>query len=140
MQWDNWNHYGEDVKDWRKDLIHYLQICGISYDYEKRQFIQGDQELSLKETIYKTDILKCEFEDIFYKKLVLEINRAYKVGAYTGAFILCRKLIENLIIDILRKKFPPNEENLKIYYRKDDGRFHDFTILLQKLEERKYGM
>ena len=137
MQKDYWNYYGEYVKDWAKDLIHYLSICGVNYDSEKRQFTAGGQGLSFHEAIYKADALKTEFKDQFYNKLVFEINRSYKIGAYTGAFILCRKLIENLMIDILRKKFPPSQENLNLYFRENDGRFHDFKILMENLEEKK---
>jgi hypothetical protein len=139
MQWDKWNHHGEFVKDWRNDLINSLEICNIHYNEEKRQFEEKGNEISLQETIYKTDILKIDFNDTFYKNLVLEINKAYKIGAYTGAFILCRKLIENLVIDILRKKFPPNATNLELYFstKNRGGRFHDFSVLLDNLELKK---
>jgi len=137
MQGNNWNHYGEVIEDWRKDLIHHLEIGGIYYDEEKRQFLEKGDEISLEKVIYKTDILKCKFDDIFYNNLISEINRAYKIGAYTGAFILCRKLIENLVIEILRKKFPPNAKNLEIYYKEKENRFQDFSILIENLDLKK---
>jgi len=44
------------------------------------------------------------FSDEFYKILVQNINLAYRYGLYTAAMVLIRKILENLLIDILRKK------------------------------------
>ena len=45
-------------------------------------------------------------------------------------------MIENLIIDILRLKYPAkNKDNTEIYFYK--GRFRNFRYLLEKLEEKK---
>jgi hypothetical protein len=137
MDSDKWNCYGENVKDWHNNLIHYLDLCGIKYDPEKRQLISSNEDLDIKRIIANSDLIGIKFEDIFYRNLNQEINKCYKMGAYTSSFILSRKLIENLIIDILRKKFPQNKENLDIYYRPKDGRFHDLAILLKNLEDKK---
>lgn len=51
------------------------------------------------------------FNEPFYSDLVDELNKAYNYKIYTAVFLLSRKLIENTIIEILRKKFP-NEKNL----------------------------
>ena len=60
------------------------------------------------------------------------------ISWFTGLVILSRKLIENLIIDVLRKKYPPDKiRNLNLYYDKNKRRFHDFTVLLDNLEKRK---
>ncbi|MFA5518246.1 MAG: hypothetical protein WDA74_03235 [Spirochaetota bacterium] len=137
MSYDNWNYYGEYVKDWHNNLIHFLELCGIKYDSEKKQLVSFEEDLDIKRILAKSDLIDIKFEDIFYRNLNQEINKCYKLGAYTASFILSRKLIENLVIDILRKKFPQNEENLPIYYRIDSGRFHDLTLLLKNFEERK---
>ena len=137
MAWDKWNCWGENVKDWHDNLIHYLGVCGIKYDSEKRQLTSTEEELDIKKIIAKSDLIDIKFEDVFYRNLNQEINKCYKFGAYTASFILSRKLIENLIIDILRRKFPQSQNNLDIYYRINDGRFHDLTILLKHLDEKK---
>jgi len=140
MVHDGWNCWGENVEDWNKNLIHYLDICGIKYDSEKRQLISSEG-LDIQRILAKSDLISIKFEDIFYRNLNEEINKCYKMGAYTTAFILSRKLLENLVIDILRGKFPQSEENLKIYYRLNDhgkdGRFHDFMTLLRNLDNKK---
>ncbi len=76
--------------------------------------------------------------DNFYQRLIKEINHTYQNETYTSTLILCRKLIENLLIDLLRKKFGSNtKEDVEIYYNTKDGRFHDFTYLVKNFEERK---
>lgn len=137
MAYDSWNYYGEQVRDWHSNLIHYLELCGIQYDFDKKQLLSLNEELDIKTIVAKSNLIDIKFEDIFYKNLNQEINKCYKIGAYTAAFILARKLIENLIIDILKKKFPQSEENIPIYYRIDEKRFNDLTILLKNLEENK---
>lgn len=137
LAYDNWNYYGEYVKDWHNNLIHFLELCGIKYDSEKKQLISFEEDFDIKKILAKSDLIDIKFEDIFYRNLNQEINKCYKLGAYTASFILSRKLIENLVIDILRKKYPQDEENLPIYYRAEAGRFHDLTLLLKNFEERK---
>ena len=35
-----------------------------------------------------------------------EINKTYTYGCYTACFVLCRKFLENLIMHILKMKYP----------------------------------
>lgn len=53
--------------------------------------------------------------------------------------VLSRKLIENLVIDILRQKYQLNQDpkNLEIFYNKNKGQFHNFSLLLKNLNQRK---
>lgn len=138
MQWDSWNSFGQNVKDWRGDLIHFLKMCGVEYDLENKELVSVNDNLNMQNTIFNPNLLESKFDDIFYKKICLEINTCFKLGLYTSSCILSRKLIENLIIDILRLKFPQNDTNLPIYYRVGEGRFHDLTILIKQLEKKKY--
>lgn len=73
--------------------------------------------------------------DDFYRKLINEINLLYENQLPMSLSILIRKLFENLIIDILRKKYGTAE--LSLYYNTSRGRFHDFSVLLQNLDSRK---
>ena len=70
----------------------------------------------------------------FVKGHIDEFNRAYSNGCYTSAFILARKIVENLIIDILRDKFPENEE---LYYDDKHKRFKDFSKIINNLRDKK---
>jgi hypothetical protein len=53
-----------------------------------------------------------------------------------STLILSRKLIENLIIELLRKKFP-SKKDMNLYYNTTEKRFHDFSILLGNLNNQK---
>jgi hypothetical protein len=77
-------------------------------------------------------------QDYFYKKLESEINICYTYGAYTVVLILGRKLIENLLIDVLRRKYGEDTfENVEIYFSTDLRRFHDFVVFLKNFSKRK---
>lgn len=71
----------------------------------------------------------------FYKKLFDEINRLYAYNFPMSLSVLIRKLLENLIIDILRKKYGTSE--LSLYYDPSKHRFHDFSTLLKNLKSKK---
>jgi len=73
--------------------------------------------------------------DDFYKRLVDEINYLYINQFPMSLSILIRKLLENLIIDILRKKYGTHD--LQLYYDSSRGRFHDFSVLLKNLDSKK---
>lgn len=76
-------------------------------------------------------------EDPFVKAHILETNTAYTYRCYTAAFILCRKILENLLTDIVRKKFPQNEkENIELYFDTARGRTRDFSEILSNLRRR----
>lgn len=139
IQFDNWNSYGDYVKYWRGRIITCLESSGIKFDEETKSFytVKGES-LVLNELAVQLQFLSLKFDDPFYEDLKNEINRTFKFRAFTATYMLCRKLIENLVIDVLRLKFPQNVHgNLTLYFRTDGGgRFHDFTILLKNLEEK----
>ena len=70
-----------------------------------------------------------------------ETNRAYSCKCYTAAYILIRKILENLITDIIRQKFPPNKkkENLEMYYDIDQRRTKDFSIILKNFNKKSFS-
>ncbi|MGD2248783.1 MAG: hypothetical protein PVF58_10300 [Candidatus Methanofastidiosia archaeon] len=77
-------------------------------------------------------------DDFFYQRLEEEINTCYAEGAYTAAFVMSRKLIENLLIEVLREKYGHKTKNdVEIYFEINQGRFQDFSKLLENLENRK---
>ena len=77
--------------------------------------------------------------DIFQKKHVEEINIAYNAKCYTAAFLLCRKVIQNLIVDLLIKQFPPNKakKNKELYFDFKRRRFLDFSVILKNLYDNR---
>ncbi len=79
---------------------------------------------------------KYETSDKFLKAHLDEINKTYTYSCYTATFILCRKVLENLIIHhILKKKYPTRSQEHRQKYYAPRGRFHDFGTLLSNLRK-----
>lgn len=139
-KYNNWNYRGDDIKYWRPQLIDFLKENGIEYDDSSRKFsLAGGEPISITTTKRKLPVLlDIKFNDFFYDSLKEEINRTYKFGLFTSTMFLSRKLLENLVIEILRIRYPPNVRgNLELYYYKDGKKFHNFTIILKNLESKK---
>lgn len=83
-------------------------------------------------------IIEYETNDYFKKGHIEEINKTYSKGCYTSVHILSRKIIENLIREILSKKFPPTKkENKELYFDISQNRFKDFGIILKVLYDKR---
>lgn len=74
--------------------------------------------------------------DPFINAHIFETNKTYTYGCYTATFILCRKIIENLLTDIIRKKYPPKKKsNVELYFDTSTGRTKDFSVILSNLNK-----
>jgi len=77
------------------------------------------------------------FPDDFYRDLIHLINIAYQTEIYPVVPILIRKLLENLLVDILRSHY--GMRDVSIFYDVNHGSFHSFSTLIdnarQKLED-----
>lgn len=73
--------------------------------------------------------------DNFYEKLIGEINQVYAYQQPMALSVLIRKLLENLVIDVLRKKY--GTADLELYYDPSKRRFNDFAVLLKNLDSKK---
>lgn len=74
--------------------------------------------------------------DDFYRDLQDQINRAYRANVLPAVQILSRKFLENLIVDILKRKFGFSGGNLELFYDAGNGRFLNFRRLLKNLENK----
>ncbi|MEM2293471.1 MAG: hypothetical protein QW228_08810 [Candidatus Aenigmatarchaeota archaeon] len=83
------------------------------------------------------EIARYETDDKLLQMHLKEINKAYTTGCYTATFVLCRKVLENLIIHhILKRKYPLNKkEHKEKYFDFSRGRFLDFSKLLENLRK-----
>jgi hypothetical protein len=70
--------------------------------------------------------------DGFYEDLVFLINKCYLLGIYEAVQIFSRKLLENLLVDILRKKF--STRKIDLFFNTNSGRFHGFSTLLDNFK------
>jgi hypothetical protein len=73
---------------------------------------------------------------IFYDPLEDEINTAYNNPALPNAvLVLSRKLIENLVYNLLEYRF--QGPGIGLYYNTGQRRAHDFSVLLDNLSKNK---
>ena len=64
------------------------------------------------------EIAKYDTDDNLLKRHLEEINKTYTYKCYTSTFIICRKVLENLIIHhIIRKKYSSNSKQDKENFR-----------------------
>ncbi len=125
---NNWNIHGDFISEWRPQLIDYLQDNGIIYNETEKNFsLPSGKQISLLVPIgQSSNLIDLDFNDVFYNELRDEINKAYQMRLFTSVMLLVRKLFENLIIEILRMKYPYNKTgNLEIYYLENDRRFQN---------------
>jgi len=80
---------------------------------------------------------KGRYPEIFYDSLEDEINLAHSnPGLPNAVLVLSRKLIENLVYNLLEYKFG-KMKRIDLYYDVHQMRAHDFSILLQNLQANK---
>lgn len=84
------------------------------------------------------DFLEIDDSEInghFYPNLVYQINLCYQVQADQAVLVLNRKLIETLIVDILRSVF--GMEEIELFYDTEDNRTLPLSHLLENMKARK---
>lgn len=77
-------------------------------------------------------ILVFPSKDRFIERHIDEINGTYHANCCTATFILCRKVMENLTAQILKKKFP-NIKDRGLYEDTASRRSLDFSVILDNL-------
>jgi hypothetical protein len=80
------------------------------------------------------EIIRFHTADHFLKRHIDEINRAYTRHCYTCVFVLTRKVLENLIIHLLKTNFPSDRD---LYFDKARGRNQDFSVVLDNLYKKR---
>lgn len=70
----------------------------------------------------------------FFEELIKKINICYQAEVYEAVLILSRKMIENLLISILRNEFGPNE--IELYFNSDRKQFRNFSTLINNFNNK----
>ena len=123
------------------DYILKLELDKANEDFLLKNKFIIDQ-LSLKSTDLNIEGIQITFnryldvEDLpdgFYRDLQSEINRAYNYGLFSVIPFLIRKFIENLIIDIFKKRY--GESDIEKYYDPRYRKSHSFIKIIETLDE-----
>ncbi len=69
----------------------------------------------------------------FYPDLVEDINQCYRIGVNDATLVLTRKLLENLLIDLLRDQY--GKQEIDLYYLPENRRFRKFSDLITTFED-----
>ncbi|MGC9015002.1 MAG: hypothetical protein ACP5KW_11555 [Thermoproteota archaeon] len=85
-----------------------------------------------------TVIANYETKDKLLKAHIDEINKTYTHGCYTACFILCRKVLENLLLNILKVKYPGKDKtHREKYWDFSRNRPLEFSKLVESLRKNK---
>lgn len=136
-QSDNWNYYGEYIRNWYPDLIDLINLAGVTIDTENNRLI-FEEEIEIVES---DDFLHHEFGDFFLDYIRKEINECYQNGQYLSVMFLSRKILETIIVRLFEVVFPKlvnrqyDESNHSLWYDKTRGKHHNFEKLLENLKD-----
>jgi hypothetical protein len=85
-------------------------------------------------SIHSEQFLDCDnVPGTFYPDLVENNNQCYSLGIYDATLVLTRKLLENLLIDILRDQY--GKQQIDLYYLPGNHRFRKFSDLIDNFEK-----
>ena len=126
-----WNFNFEYVSDHVDNLLNILKSEGV--EIEKLQ-IKNIKSYSKKAPISEEFIEFKFIKQKFYSDLIQNFNEIYRHGIFWLLPLILRKIIENYLIDILRKKY--GMKNIELFYRKSQSRFEDFSQLLSNFEAK----
>lgn len=78
--------------------------------------------------------VKGDYPQNFYVKLESEINDCYRTNLPNAAFFLCRKLVENLLFNVLEKQFP---KEVDLYFDTKKNWQRTFSELIHNIHLNK---
>jgi len=85
-----------------------------------------------------TPLFQYDTSNFFKKTHIEELFKAHSAGCFTSVYILFRKILENLLIDILRAKYPEKRKEFKeLYYDISQNRFRDFSKILENIKSKR---
>jgi hypothetical protein len=86
-------------------------------------------------------LIDIDFFDEHYNSIRTEINTCFKQGFYMASLELSKRLIHNLLIDLIRTNFPlAGEGHRSLYYNYQKEDFRDTRELLKALSDKKQDL
>lgn len=117
-----------------ENAMHYLKCMDVTNEFITSVPEDRSIETDSKKLDQMVELAIYETSDILLKNHIDEVNRAYSCKCYTATFVLCRKVLENLILNILQEKYSgKTREDRAKYFDLNYGRNLDFGILLKNL-------
>jgi len=95
-----------------------------------KDLVESISLTSIKKVKLKHELiidLDVQFQNTLYIEVVEEINGTYKHGFFTSLYVLVRKLLENLLIDCLRKYYTKQLSDK--FFDTNKKKFHGFGLL-----------
>jgi hypothetical protein len=77
---------------------------------------------------------RARYPKIFYRPLEEEINQTFRYNLPNATLMLSRKLVENLLYNLLERKFA---DMIVLWYDINQGRANDFSVLINNLQNNK---
>jgi Histidine kinase-, DNA gyrase B-, and HSP90-like ATPase len=128
-----------DLRDFVRASIkffadHRAELEGKRRKAKKRK--RGELQKTLKKLATTQEPAKfldfrMRYPEVFYKPLEEEINQAYRSNLPNATLMLTRKMVENLLYNLLERKFP---DRIVLWYDINRGRANDFSDLIANLE------
>ncbi len=83
-------------------------------------------------------LLNTDFTDEHYNRIKAEINSTYKNGFLLASILLSKELIRNLLIDMIRKRFPPtSDEHIDLFFDFNIQAFKSTEELIEVVKVNK---
>jgi hypothetical protein len=133
---DNWNYYGESIKNWLPSLVDLLALAGVNVNLDTRKLSYDDTEPS-----NEADFLQYPFGDPFLDHMRREINQAYLIGLYLSVMFLSRKILETSFIRLFEVVFPKisngvyDAQNHELWFDKNKNSHRGFGYLIDNLKQ-----
>jgi hypothetical protein len=128
---DSCDDYIKVRESWNSDfndLPRFCRGCGDPYPWVNP--VRANEERDGK-------FIEIDDQDLngqFYPGLVYEINLCYRVKADEACVVLSRKLIENLLLDILMRRY--TTKKVDIFYDTEHRKHRGFGLLIEEFSER----
>ncbi|WP_079890835.1 DUF2321 domain-containing protein [Halococcus agarilyticus] len=113
----------------RNDLDLFCRSCGAAFPWV------GSDGMMIREGVFIDDDYT---NGPFDRQTIEEINRCYRVGANSAVLVLYRKLLENVIIEILRGHY--GTDSIEKFYNEDHSQFHRFSVLISEFDDSRVDL
>jgi len=124
------------------DKIPNIYLVNLEKSFGSPKYLKSYEKLANIDEEQKKIDFKLNYENIIdlviaikedYMEIIDNINNAYRKGLFDCVYILVRKLLENLMIDCLRKYYTMHKVDK--FYNRHKEKFHSFSQLKINLNE-----